>query len=129
MIRVLIVEDNERVCQMMRDVLMEQKDHLFEVEICADINHALQKLKSTTFDAVLLDLALPDSHGVETVKRVREAFPKIPITAMTGLDDEETATYALRAGAQDYLVKGDFNSKVLVKSIRYGIERLKGMHS
>ena len=72
---------------------------------------------------VLLDLGLPDSQGMETLTLAQEANRRLPIVVLTGLDDQRFAVEAVRAGAQDYLVKGRFDSNLLVRTIRYAVER------
>ena len=83
----------------------------------------LQSLSEGEIDIVLLDLALPDSHGIDTLSAVREAAPGVPVVVLTGLDDENAAMESLRQGAQDYLVKGKFDGVLLLRSIRYARER------
>ena len=89
----------------------------------------LERLKGARFDAVLLDLSLPDGHGVETVTRVHEAAPSQPIVVLTGLDDDEVAIQAVRTGAQDYLIKGQIDGPLLVRAIRYAIERKRAQET
>jgi PAS domain S-box-containing protein len=92
------------------------------VERLAD---AVRALKAEKFDSVLLDLSLPDSSGMDTVRTVRAAAGLTPIVVMTGLDDEQKALEALRCGAQDYLVKGQHDGKLLVRALRYARERAR----
>src|SRR5207249_9372693 len=75
------------------------------------------------FDLVLLDFVLPDSMGLDTFTSMLAQAPHSPIIILSGLDDEALAIEALRLGAQDYLVKGEVDSNLLVRSIRYAIER------
>ena len=72
---------------------------------------------------VLLDLSLPDSHGLETVIRIRTAVPSVPIVVLSGLTDEEMALQALQVGAQDYMVKGQGDGSLIARAIRYAVER------
>jgi len=83
----------------------------------------LERLLKGGIDVVLLDLGLPDSQGLETLGKVRAQAAAMPIIVLTGLDDEVTAVEAVRQGAQDYLVKGDVDSKLLWRTLRYSIER------
>ncbi|MCX7008386.1 MAG: ATP-binding protein, partial [Kiritimatiellaeota bacterium] len=82
-------------------------------------------LTSRTFGLVLLDLGLPDSRGIETFLSLHRQVPQIPIIVLSGLDDEPTAIKALQSGAQDYLVKSNVDSHLLVRAVRYAIERKK----
>lgn len=83
-------------------------------------------LNAESFDAVLLDLGLPDSAGLEALQRVQECKPMVPVVVLTGYENEEAATGALHLGAQDYLFKGQIDTNVLFRSIRYAIERQRG---
>ncbi len=85
---------------------------------------ALPLFDSPRFDAILLDLSLPDSHGMETLRRVR-AETALPIIVLTGASDDELGLATLQDGAQDYLVKGEIPGSLLVRSIRYAIERAR----
>jgi CheY-like chemotaxis protein len=89
------------------------------------LSAALSSLAQASFDALLLDLSLPDAQGVDTLRRVRQVAPALPIVVLTGLDDDTVALSAMRNGAQDYLVKGQVTANLLVRSIRYAIERKK----
>src|SRR5207249_1986187 len=84
---------------------------------------ALRRWPDGAFDAVLLDLSLPDSHGLETFRRMRAGAPQAPIILLTGLDDETLGMQSVQEGAQDYLVKGQVTGQLLVRAIRYAIER------
>ncbi len=74
-------------------------------------------------DAILLDLTLPDSIGLDTFKKIHSEAPALPIIVLTGNDDDSLALRALQDGAQDYLVKGQVSGQILARSIRYAIER------
>lgn len=118
-LRILLVEDNPGDARLLREML-PRSFHLTHVERLDD---ALAKLKSTPHDAVLLDLTLPDSHGLDTFRRLRKAFPELPVVVLTGLADDDGAVQAVREGAQDWLVKGQADAAVLIRALRYGIER------
>src|SRR6266446_3315685 len=83
-------------------------------------------INENSIDVILLDLFLQDAAGLETLSRVREAAPEVPVVVLTGLNDEAQALQALKNGAQDYLIKGSVNSRVLFRVIRYAIERKQG---
>ena len=87
------------------------------------LDHAIAACGSNPPDAVLLDLNLPDSQGLDTFKRFSECCPQLPVIVLTVTDLVETATEAVRLGAEDYLVKGEFTGQLLVRAIRYAIER------
>src|SRR6187549_2203340 len=81
------------------------------------------RLAAPAVDVILLDLGLPDAEGLEAVRRAHAAAPRVPLLVLTGLDDESLAIRALQEGAQDYLVKGQIETRGLLRAIRYAIER------
>ena len=95
----------------------------FTLEWAESLSAAFECLKTWPIDAVLLDLSLPDGFGFETVSRMIEAAPHLPIIVLTGLEDEALAVRAVQTGAQDYLVKGQVNQSTLLRAIRHAIER------
>lgn len=122
-IHALLVEDNPGDARLLRELLAEvpaARLLLTHVERLADV---LERLRTDTFDVVLLDLTLPDSDGLPTFERVRAAAPRQPIILLTGLDDDEVALKCMQMGAQDYLVKGQVTGQLLVKAVRHAIER------
>ena len=123
--RVLVVEDNQGDAGLVRFALRAESgaEHSFTAEQVVRLQDALQSLKEKSFDLVLLDLSLPDAQGLDTLARVREAAPDLPIVIMTGLNDESMAVEAVRRGAQDYLVKGQADSRAVIRAILYAIER------
>jgi PAS domain S-box-containing protein len=121
--RILLVEDNPGDARLLEWYLSKPGTGDFQVKRTERLSDALRELTATRFDLVLLDLSLPDSSGLDTVRSARRAAGTTPIVVMTGLDDEETALAALRDGAQDYLVKGKFDNRELTRSLHYAIER------
>ncbi|MFQ6080818.1 MAG: PAS domain S-box protein [Candidatus Bathyarchaeia archaeon] len=122
-IKVLLLEDNPGDARLIREELAEVRDALFDLE-CADrLSAGLERLAAGGIDVVLLDLSLPDSRRFDTFAKVHAQAPEVPIVVLTGLDDEELAVKAVRRGAQDYLVKGQVDSNLLVRAMRYAIER------
>jgi PAS domain S-box-containing protein len=121
--RVLLIEDNPGDARLLRATLAEVSSAQFELVRAEQLSEALDRLSREGFDVVLLDLSLPDSHGLDTFIRTHTRAPGIPIVVLTGLDDEELAIKAVQKGAQDYLVKGQLDSNLLVRSLRYAIER------
>lgn len=123
MIRVLLVEDNPGDARLIREMLNEVRSAAIEL-VCADrLDEAVQAVAAEPFAIVLLDLNLPDSTGIETFVRLRDMAPDIPVVVLSGLDDENAAVHAVQEGAQDYLVKGHVDGPLLVRAIRYAIER------
>ncbi|MEO0534283.1 MAG: ATP-binding protein [Cyanobacteria bacterium P01_A01_bin.123] len=124
-IQVLLVEDNAADAYLLRKFLSNVA-HI-ELTHVERLGEAIGSLSEIPFDAILLDLSLPDSQGLNTVKRMYGANSEVPILVLTGLDDEETAIAALREGAQDYLIKGEIQRSWLVRAIHYAIERQQNL--
>lgn len=122
-LRILLVEDNPGDARLVKETVAEADGGRFEITHLIRCEEAIKRVREEVFDVVLLDLSLPDSKGLETVERVSGAAPQIPIVIMTGLDDEDVAVAAAKIGAQDYLVKGHIDSRGLVRSLRYALER------
>jgi len=122
-IKVLMVEDNPADVDLFKELLAEDSSPGIELTAGSTLGQALDLLAAQDFDAVLLDLNLPDSRGFETFLQVRDKVPNLPIVVLSGLADEDLAAKAVREGAQDYLVKWDLSAPLIVRSIRYAIER------
>src|SRR5438067_143689 len=121
--KVLLVEDNPGDVRLLREAVAEVDAPAIEWATADRLTTALRQLEQEPFDVLLLDLSLPDAQGFETFTRAYEAAPDLPIVVLTGLDDEELAVRAVQAGAQDYLVKSHFNGHLVVRAMRYAIER------
>ena len=122
-IRVLLVEDNPGDARLFTELVRDTGAGQWSLVQVDRLSRALDRLSREPFDVMLLDLSLPDAEGLETLIRAHRAAPKIPIVVLTGHDDEALAVRAVRAGAQDYLVKGRLDGDLLVRSIRYASER------
>jgi two-component system, cell cycle sensor histidine kinase and response regulator CckA len=122
-IRILLVEDSPSVVYQIKSLLTRSTEPLFEVEHSADLGSALERIADEGIDLVLLDLGLPDSEGLETFRRMQERAVNAAMVVFTGVDDEKLAFEALRQGAQDYLVKGQVDASLLIRAIRYAMER------
>jgi signal transduction histidine kinase len=122
-IRVLLVEDNPDDADVLRELLVDVGAHEFNVLHVENLRDALTHLDGNAVDLVLLDLSLPDCHGHETVTRALAHAATVPIIVLTGLDDERLGTEAVQAGAQDYLVKGQVDGRLLTRCMRYAVER------
>ncbi|MCB0214221.1 MAG: response regulator [Anaerolineae bacterium] len=122
-IRVLLIEDNPGDAYLIKFLLKESMTAEFQVKNAERLATGLDLLETEDFDVILLDLQLPDSYGFETLETVQQHIFHIPIVLLTGLDDEAFALEAVREGAQDYLVKGKIESDLLVRTLKYAIER------
>ena len=123
MIKVLLVEDNPIDAQLTQDLLGEWALDQFDISHAPILAEGLAKLSRGRFDVVLLDLSLPDTHGLSTVTQVLATSPDVPVVVLSGHDDHPLALQALQHGAQDYLVKGQGGADFLARSILYAIER------
>jgi signal transduction histidine kinase len=122
-LQVLLVEDNAGDARLIQESLSETKGEPFEVEIADRLSAALERLGEGGIDAVLLDLALPDSQGWGTFDTIRGKAPTIPVIVLTGLGDEALALKMVKKGAQDYVAKMELNGGILPRAIRYAVER------
>lgn len=125
MIKILLIEDDAVDAELTRRMLSRGAVQ-FAVHHVSLLSEALALLHDVGFDAVLSDLRLPDSAGLETFHKLQATGTTIPILVLSGLGDEEIAVEAMQAGAQDYLVKGQSNASTMIRAIRYAIERKKG---
>lgn len=122
-LKVLLVEDNPADARLVLELLRESGTTWVTVTHADRLERAMEELQNGHFEAILLDLNLPDSDGLETLARAHgEAFD-VPILVVTGISDEDVAAAAVRAGAQDYLIKGKLDAEVLRRAIRYAVER------
>jgi signal transduction histidine kinase len=122
-VKLLLIEDNPGDARLIREALREVGGERFDLQHADRLATGLARLDEGGLHLVLLDLSLPDSHGLDTVARTHAQAPDVPIVVLTGLDDEALALKALETGAQDYLVKGDADGRALSRAIRYAIER------
>jgi PAS domain S-box-containing protein len=121
--RVFLIEDNPGDARLIRGLLAEAGNSLFDLGHADCLSTGLKRLAEGGIDVLLLDLSLPDSQGLDSVSKVIAKAPKVPIVVMSGLEDESVAIKAVQEGAQDYLVKGSVDAKLLARSLRYAIER------
>lgn len=122
-IHILLVEDNPGDARLVLEMLAEARTGNFALTHVDLFAEALKRLGEQHFDVVLLDLTLPDSRGLDTLTQVQTAVPHMPIVVLSGLHDEELALQAVQYRAQDYLIKGQVDTRLLVHSLRYAIER------
>jgi PAS domain S-box-containing protein len=120
--KLLLVEDNPGDARLVQLAFSEVQERAIALTHVDRVAEAEVRLTTEEFDAILLDLSLPDSHGLATVERVRRAAPNVPIVVLTGFADDAVALQALHVGAQDYLPKGT-DGPTLMRAVRYAIER------
>ena len=121
--RLLLIEDNTGDARLIREMLSEQVVYNTEIVHVQTIGEAETYLSGHDVDIMLLDLGLPDAMGLIAVRRARTAAPNVALVVLTGSDDDEMAAKALQEGAQDYLIKGQIETRGLVRALRYAIER------
>jgi PAS domain S-box-containing protein/putative nucleotidyltransferase with HDIG domain len=122
---ILLVEDNPADARLIFELLKDGRGGRYELAHVDRFAKAKERLQRNNVDVVLLDLSLPDSHGLDTITGLNGHTEKLPIIVLTGMDDHALAVTALQAGAQDYLVKGQVDAELLWRSMRYAIERKK----
>jgi CheY-like chemotaxis protein len=127
-VRVLLIEDNAWHAGLVshalaRAPISSPEAPVFDLTMHETLSAGIDALARGPFDVVLVDLELPDAEGVTAINEVRSFAPAIPIVVLTGTNDDALALDALRQGAQDYLVKGRADANLLVRSLRYAIER------
>ncbi len=121
--RILLIEDNLGDARLLVELLKDVPGRPFELVHAESVRGALERLNQEHFEAILLDLSLPDGQGFGVLQRLLDEAPSIPVLVLTGLNDEEMALSALAAGAQDYLVKGSQDGDSIARAIRYAIQR------
>src|SRR5271165_5723056 len=122
--KTLLIEDNPMDVRLIHEMLKDLPAGTLQLQQVGSLDSAMERLRQETFDVVLLDLGLPDAQGMEALTLIQKASRGVPIVVLTGLDDERFALEAVRAGAQDYLVKGRrFESELLIRTIRYAVLR------
>jgi diguanylate cyclase (GGDEF)-like protein/PAS domain S-box-containing protein len=119
----LLVEDNPGDARLLREMIQEQGSPHTTLTHVESMSEAEKLLSEHVVDIILLDLGLPDAQGLEAVRRAHTAAPRVPLVVLTGLDDEVLATQALQDGAQDYLIKGQIETRGLLRALRYAVER------
>jgi len=131
-VKILLVEDNKSDALLIEEMIHETgidsiDDVRFELIHMESCRNAVNYLSENTVDVILLDLSLLDSMGLNTVKRIAEQEKNTPIIVLTGNEDETIASLALQNGVQDYLNKNTVNGMMLLRSIKYSIERFNNL--
>lgn len=126
---VLVVDDNPADVRLVKFLLAKgTRSVQFTPSVAESLAQALKSLSDQSFDLVLLDLGLPDSNGCQTVEKVRQANAEVAIIVLTGTEDQDVGVQSIRLGADDYLVKGKFSRDLLVRVLRYALERRQVQH-
>ena len=121
---ILLVEDNPGDTGLIKAYLADEQSQQYVITTARRLDEALSQLEAQAFDVILLDLNLPDSYGLATLNMLMAVAATVPVIVITGLDDITLGVEAVRLGAQDYLVKGELQTSVIVRSIRYARERV-----
>ncbi len=121
--RILLIEDDASYAQVLTIALTAIANPSYELQVAGNLREGLGRFSHGNFDAVLLDLNLPDSHGIDTVTKTCARITAVPIVVLTAIDDDSLGIEALRKGAQEYLFKGYVHGKMLSRVISYAVER------
>jgi len=124
-LQVLLVEDNAGDARLLREMFSKEEPDSFELTHLLRMSEAVDHLGKGGVDVILLDMGLPDGHGLDTVRRAHAVAPGVPVIVLTGLDDEALAAAAMKEGAQDYLIKGQIENRALPRALRHAIERYR----
>lgn len=122
--KLLLIEDDDGDIALINELLKESRDYVIEIHTTQTLAAGIETVKKNAFDIVLLDLTLPDSQGLNTFLLFYENA-SIPIIVLSGLEDDELAYQAVCQGAQDYISKNNMDGRLLLRSIRYAIERYR----
>ena len=122
-LHILLVEDNPGDVRLLQEMFSGERRDSYEITHFPRLGLALNHLAKGGVDIVLLDLGLPDASGIETVRRVRRLAPQVPMIVLSGKDDDATVAEAMLEGAQDFLIKGQIETRALPRALRHAIER------
>ncbi|MBT3390041.1 MAG: GAF domain-containing protein [Chloroflexi bacterium] len=120
---ICLIDDNPGDVRFIQETMQGERTANYDVLVFSCLADGIAQYEQQRFDILLLDLNLPDSRGLDTLISAREALPQVPVIVLTGLEDEALALQAVQSGAQDYLVKGEFDAKFLARAISYAHER------
>lgn len=126
---VLLIEDDPDDAYLIQRTIKSNEVASITIEAVAQLTDALHYINASPVDAIFLDLGLPDSSGLTALTTLQQHAPSIPIIVITGLNDDALGIQAVQAGAQDYLVKGQVDQSLLIRAIRYAIERKRLEHN
>ena len=123
MTKLLLVEDDHNEALMITTMLQEGLQNQFTLEQRFSVSEALELVRRESFQAIILDLHLPEGQSFDSIPQFIQYCPGAPILILSGVEDEEQAINAVKSGAQDYLIKGQTSSSTLCRAIRYAMER------
>ena len=123
LVKILLIEDSESDATLLQEEVRQSDPGSHNISVAKSMQQVTDYFKNNKADAVLLDLNLPDSSGLDTVRAIRTIQPDVPIVVLTGFEDENIGIESVRMGAQDYLVKGKTDGKLISRAVRYAIER------
>jgi two-component system, cell cycle response regulator len=122
-LQVLLLEDNPGDARLLREMFSQESPDSYHLTHLSRMSDAEIHLAKGGVDIVLLDMGLPDGHGLELLRRARAAAPGAAIIVLTGFDDEALRSEAIKQGAQDYLIKGQIENHAFVRVLRQALER------
>jgi DNA-binding response OmpR family regulator len=124
-ISVLLIEDDLEDAELIQRSFKSVSPDVFDVLHVSRFRDAIQAIKKTKFHVTIMDLGLPDSVGLNGVERLMSLIPQVPVIVLTGSDDEDQAIKGIELGAQEFIRKGDIDSKQLIRTIRHAIKRMQ----
>lgn len=122
-VKALLIEDNPGDASLIREMLVDSQSQNIHLVWVERLSQGIERIAQEKIDLTILDLSLPDAQGLECFMEFRRHAPQLPVIVLSGSDDEQLAIQAVQNGAQDYLVKGNVDSKSLVRAVRYALER------
>lgn len=127
-LKILHIEDNPGDVLLVDELLYNNRYFDYFIDDAYTLKAALEKLKNNTYDVILIDLGLPDSQGLEGVKKIIETQPNAPVIVITGSNNELDGQNAVNLGAQGYIEKGELSDKTIVQAILFAIERIEHLN-
>lgn len=124
-LNILLIEDNDKDAQLIKDLLDMKRKDSWRMARARELGKALGMLRDQDFDVVVMDLFLPDSIGISTLQKFVAQNAALPVIILANMKDESVAMSAIREGAQDYLVKGQFTADIFIRAVQYAVERKK----
>jgi len=128
-IKILLIEDDEFCAAVFRQMLTEMVHFKADVDLAVTLKDAIVVMIDKYYDLIIADLGLPDSQGLDTLMKLKDCTPWVPIVILSGNNNPDLVINAMRFGAQDYLIKGDVDIQILERSLTYAIERKKAEES